>query len=97
MRTLTGTFVVPGSVAASPPLNVAGWDGLTVQIDGTFDATMQIEGSIDGTNYVDISGDITAGSITDITKLLKLIRINVSIWASGTPDAVVMGADLKTQ
>lgn len=89
--------------AAKGP-NSAGYDFLSVQVNGTFVATGTIEFSNDGTNYLPLSIATDLSSIATpvgtftltgkqliIPMLARFCRIRSTAWVSGTANLVVMG------
>lgn len=62
-----------------------------VQVSGTFSATLQLEGTIDGTAWFTLGATITAAALRSIPETIASIRVNTTVYASGTPVVTLAG------
>jgi hypothetical protein len=89
---------VPLSVATGADQSVAGLREKAVQVTGTFSATLSIEISLDGTNFAPIAAttDLTAPALISIPFLAQAMRVDTTVYASGTPLCTVLGDNPRT-
>lgn len=91
------TLAVQLAVAAGAPFDVSRLGALTLQTTGTFVATMQLQVSHDGTNFETLGADITAPEVREIAGTWRSVRINTSVFTSGTPVVTLGGRDTRTR
>jgi hypothetical protein len=93
MRQRSLTLDVKTAVAVGDPKIVRDLQEKYVHLSGTFSATVSIEVSLDGINYFAVATGLTAAGMTSIPHPASHMRINTTVYASGTPVAVVGGFD----
>ncbi len=92
------TPAVPLSVATGAASSVAGLREKAVQLSGTFDATLSIEWSLNGVDFEPIAAttDLTAPAVVSIPFLAQSVRVDTTVFASGTPVVTVLGDNPRT-
>ena len=91
------TLNVPVSVAAGTAFECEDLVEKHVAVFGTFSATLQIQIANDAVpTWVNVGAAITAPGITEVTVVAKKIRINVTAFVSGVPNAILSGRNDRT-
>ncbi len=89
------TLDIKAEVATGTAATVKEWIDKWIQITGTFDATLVVEGTIDGTNYETID-TLTAPGLIEVPEAYRQVRVDTTIYASGTPAGVIVGRNAET-
>ena len=84
-------MVPPVEVAIGPERSVRRLTDKALQVAGTFSATLQLEGTINGSTWEDVGVAITAPGIVVVAGTFEKLRINVTVFVSGVPTALLAG------
>ncbi len=87
------TLDVPTANGVGQFVDVFKFSGKTVQFKGTFSASLSLEGSLDGSNFLDLNISESSPVIVSIPETIKFLRVRVSSYSSGTPEALFSGFD----
>ena len=89
---------VPLAEVTGAASSIANLREKAVQVSGTFDATISIEWSLDGTNFNTIAAtaDLTAAAFVSVPFLAQSVRVDTTVYASGTPVVTVLGDNPRT-
>src|SRR5947199_215033 len=91
MAKIHHTLEAKASVAAGAATFVGDLTSAEVQVGGTFSATVKVQGSVDKVTWSDIAS-VTSASLTSVTAGYQWVRLNTTVYSSGTPTAFVGGS-----